>query len=350
MKRKIRHILSRKKKATVTEPLVDDRVPRITNETVAAHREEVLGKARKYIYPLQHSKHRIVIISTSLFIVLVVGFFTYCSLALYKFQSTSTFIYRVTQVIPFPLARAGGTFISYEDYLFQLRHYIHYYQSQEQVDFNSSDGKQRLSAFKQQAQLEVINNAYVKKLAAQHNITVSDAEVNDEITIVRNQNLLGNSDKVFADVIKEYWGWSVDDFKHSLRQEILAQKVVSALDTQTHDRAQVALQQLKSGVDFATVVKQYSDDTSTKNNGGEYSGLINQSNRDLPAVTTAALFKLQPGQVSDIINTGFSLEIVKNIETSGDKIRAAHIVFNFKDITTYINQLKDKQKTQVYIK
>src|SRR5665811_1430574 len=35
-------------------------VPRITNETVAEHREAVLSGARKYIYPLQHSKRRIV--------------------------------------------------------------------------------------------------------------------------------------------------------------------------------------------------------------------------------------------------------------------------------------------------
>src|ERR1039458_1937006 len=32
-------------------------VPRITNETVIDHREEALSSARKYIYPLQHSKH-----------------------------------------------------------------------------------------------------------------------------------------------------------------------------------------------------------------------------------------------------------------------------------------------------
>src|ERR1039458_4464799 len=35
-------------------------VPRITNETVIDHREEVLSSARKYIYPLQHSKHLVV--------------------------------------------------------------------------------------------------------------------------------------------------------------------------------------------------------------------------------------------------------------------------------------------------
>src|ERR1700684_2340531 len=70
-------------------------LPRITNETVAEHREEVLSSARKYIYPLSHSKRRIVLITSSLFITLFVGFFIYCVVSLYHLQSTSTFMYGV---------------------------------------------------------------------------------------------------------------------------------------------------------------------------------------------------------------------------------------------------------------
>src|SRR5690349_4509541 len=149
-------------------PMDDSGVPRITNETVAEHREEVLSSARKYIYPLQHSMHRIVLISTSIFIVLVVGFFVYCVLSLYKFNSTSTFVYRVTQVIPFPVAKAGSHWVSYENYLFELRHYIHYYQTQQKIDFTSTSGKQQLDDFRKKALQIVVNEAYVKQLAEQN--------------------------------------------------------------------------------------------------------------------------------------------------------------------------------------
>src|SRR6478735_11076746 len=43
-------------------------LPRITNETVAEHREEVLSGARKYIVPLSHSKRRIIIITSALLV------------------------------------------------------------------------------------------------------------------------------------------------------------------------------------------------------------------------------------------------------------------------------------------
>lgn len=325
-------------------------VPRITNETVAEHREEVLGSARKYIYPLQHSKHRIVIVTTTLFLLAVVGFFTYSTLALYRFQTTSTFMYRVTQVIPFPIARSGDQFVAYENYLFELRHYMHYYETQQKLDFNSKDGKDQLNEFKHRALDKVVNDAYVKRLAKEHNITVTDKDVQQQIDIVRNQNRLGGSDRVFEDVLKDYWGWSEDDFRRSLRQQLLAQKVAATLDTDTTTRANNALQELKGGADFAAVAKKYSDDTNTKDNGGEFGFQIDKANRDLAAQTTDALFKLKPGQTSEIVNIGYALEIVKTLDNTGDRVRGAHILFNFKDISDYINDQKEKKPARLYLK
>lgn len=324
--------------------------PRITTETIAAHREEVIGSARKYIYPLQHSKHRIILITASLLVASIIGFFTYCTLYLYKFQSTSGFLYRVSRVVPFPVARAGGSFVLYESYLFEVRHYTHYYQSQLKLDFRTNEGKQQLAAFKKQALDKVVNDAYIKKLAAKYNVTVTEQQINDEITVLRAQNRLGSSDKVFEDVLKDYWDWSVIDFKRSLRDQILAQNVASTLDTATTARAKQALAELKTSQDFAAVAKKYSDDANSKNNGGDI-GIVERTKRDLTAETVDALYKLKPGEYSDIINVGYSLEIVKNISTSNDgKIHAAHILFNFKDISSYLNDLKEKQKTQTYIK
>ncbi|HSW99832.1 MAG TPA: hypothetical protein VLH38_02230, partial [Patescibacteria group bacterium] len=115
MKHKIKRLLKRVPghKPEPEESLQEaiHNIPRITNETVAEHREEVLSSARKYIYPLQHSLRRIVAISTSIFAVLLLGFFVYCLLALYRFDSTSTFIYRVSQVLPFPVAHSCGQYV-----------------------------------------------------------------------------------------------------------------------------------------------------------------------------------------------------------------------------------------------
>jgi len=350
--RKLANIFPKKKLAgKELIPMATDEsgLPRITNETVAANREEVLSSARKYIYPLQHSKHKIVIISIALFITAFIVFFSYCTLALYRFKSTSGFLYGVTQVVPFPVAKAGSDFVSYENYLFELRHYVHYYQTQQQVNFSSTAGKQQLAAYKKQALDQVISDAYVKQLAKEHKISVSAQELNNEITLVRNQNRLGANEKVFEDVLRQNFGWTLNDFKRSLKQEMLAQKVAAALDTSTQNRANEALAQLQQGADFAKVAAQYSDDAATKANGGNYGTPIDQTNRDVPPQVTAALFALQPGQTSGIINTGFTLEIVKNVSAQGSQINAAHIVFTFHNINTYVNPYKAKHKAHDYI-
>lgn len=354
MKDKLKRIVAkrprRKKAPEKSLEQAIQNLPRITNETVAEHREEVLSSARKYIYPLKHSAHRVVFISVTLFIVGVVAFFTYCLLALYKFQSSSTFVYRVTQVVPFPIAKAGSRWVTYENYLFELRHYMHYYQTQQKVDFDSESGKQQLQDFRSRALSRVVDNAYIKQLAEEHKVSVSNQELDAAIALVREQNRLGSNDQVFADVLKEFWGWSVDDFKRELKQQMLAQKVVSTLDLDTHKRATEAYDRLQKGEDFAALAKQLSDDAATKENGGSYGIEIDKSDRDLAPQVIDALFKLKPGQTSGIINTGTSLEILKVNEVSGDKVRASHIMFTFKPIDTYVNPLKEKEKPRTFIR
>jgi len=324
-------------------------LPRITNETVAEHREEVLSSARKYIYPLSHSKRRVVLITVSLLITLLITFFAYCVISLYRLQATSTFMYGVTQVVPFPVAKAGSSWVSYESYLFELRHTMHYYQTQQSEDFTDKNGRRHLAQLKKQALQQVIDDAYVKQLAKQHHIGVSNTEVNNEIALLRSQNRLGSNDQVFRDVLSEFWGWTTEDFRRELRQQMLTQKVVAQLDTATNQRAQTALAQLQAGTDFVTLAKQISDNPSTKPNGGDYGFLIDASNRDVPPQVVDAIFKLQPGQITGVINAGNSLEIDKLLDMNGTKAHAAQIVFGFKPVTNFIGPLENKDKPHTYI-
>lgn len=325
-------------------------VPRITNDNLTEHREEVLGSARKYIYPLQQSKHRIVRVSLGLFLAALIIFFAYCGLALYKFQSTSGFIYDVTRVIPFPVAKAGKTWVSYESYLFELRRNMHYYHTQQQTDFSSKDGKTQLARLRQQAIDQVVTNAYVKQLASTNKVSVSAREVDNEVELVRSQNRLGSSDRVFHDVLNQFWGWNEDDFRRELKQQLLQQNVVAKLDSATSDRAKAALAQLQGGADFAALAGQVSDDVATKGNGGQYPNPITPTSRDIAPQVTAELFKLKAGEVSGIIDTHYTQEIVKVIDTSSNSLHAAHIQFTYRDINTYLKPLQDKQKTRHFVK
>lgn len=330
-------------------------VPQITNENIEHHREAVLKGARKYIYPLAHSKRTIVAVTLSVIIVAVIGLFVYCNLALYKFYQYNTFLYRITQVVPFPIAKAGSRYVDYENYLFELRHYVHYYVTQQQRNFAGAD-REQLVLFRKQALQTVIDDAYIKQLASANHISVSDKEVNDRLNEVRDQNRLGGNNKVFADVLRDYWGWSINDFKRSLKQEILAEKVSQQLDTADSQRAQNAIAQLNGGADFTALAKQVSDDPSAKDNGGDYGFPITKTNPNVPPEVIDVLFTLEPGQVSNAIlsspvlaNEGPSLQIVKLTGVSGDSVTAQHIVINLKDASTYAAQLQKQKPSHSYV-
>ena len=353
MKNKIKKILSKRPglRKNAEESLVQaiQTLPRITNETVAEHREQVLGRARKYIYPLQHSSHRILVLSSLISSGVLILFFGYCTLALYKFNASSTFIYKITQVVPFPIAKAGPSYVAYENYLFELRRYMHYYETQQRVDFSNESGKRQLAEFRKRALQTVVSEAYVKQLAKKHNVTVSDGEVNDALALVRSQNRLSSNDKVFSDVLKDFWGWSVVDFKRELKSQMLEQKVVSVMDVNTSTRAQQALERIQKGEDFASVAKEVSDDSSTKANGGDYGFQIDRTDKDLSPQVINNLFKLKLNETSGIINTGSTLEILKVTDISGSKVRASHIMFAFRPISTYVNPLEQKNAPDQFV-
>ena len=325
-----------------------ENIPRITNETVAEHRENVLRGARKYKYPLEHSKHRIVIISTVLIAVALITFFAYSVLALYRFQSSSGFIYRVTQVIPFPVAKAGNSFVAYENYLFELRRYEHYYETQQQVNFGSKDGQRQLDSYRPQAMDEVLQDAYVKQLASQYHVSVSASDLNTEMTALQAQNQ--SSTQELADVTSKFFGWSIDDLKRELQQELLAQKVAAALDTAVQTRANNILAQLRGGADFATVAEQSSDATD-KMNGGQYADTaITTASTDVPPAVVHQLQTMQVGQVSGVIEAGSTLEIVKLTADNGGKLQASHISFNLTPIATYVAQYSKNHPSHTFIK
>jgi parvulin-like peptidyl-prolyl isomerase len=332
-----------------------ENVPKITNETIATHREEVLKGARKYIYPLQQSKRRIITITASVMVAAIIGLMVYCSLALYKFYQYNTFVYRITQVVPFPIAKAGSHYVTYENYLFELRHYVHYYESQQERNFAGAD-RQQLVTFRKQALQNVINDAYIKQLAGKAGVGVNNKEVNARLDEVRAQNRLGGNNKVFEDVLRSYWGWSINDFKRSLKQQILAEKVAAALDSTAQQKATSAVAQAKAGADFGALAKQLSDDPSAKANGGDYGFAITKTNPNLPPEVITALFSLKVGQVSDMIlaspvlaSQGPSLQIVKLTGISGNSVTAQHIVVNLKDISGDIQQLKNQKPSHAYV-
>lgn len=325
-------------------------VERVTNETVAKHRQEVLSGARRFIYPLKQSKHRIAIVSTSIIGVVLILFLLFSWHLLYRQQSIGDFAYRVSQIIPFPVAKVNGQYVRYEEYLFELRQNVHYLVNQENVDFNTAEGKAQLNGYKQQALTKVIDAAVIRQLAKDQRVSVSQQEVEEQIDLIRSSGGIGDATQTLEDTLDDFYGWDLSDLRRVIKAQLLKQKLVPIFDTTAQPEAEAVLEDIKNGADFAKAAKLHSDDEFTKDNGGKF-GYIFRSNTDIPPQIVERAFSLEKGQVAeDLVQTLFGYHIVKTIDyRSQDEALVAHILFRFEDPSVFINQRKEQIPVSRYI-
>ncbi len=92
------------------------------------------------------------------------------------------------------------------------------------------------------------------------------------------------------------------------------------------EKALQLLDSVKAGRDFSELAKKYSDDSLSAIQGG---GLGKAKRGSFVKEFEDAAFLLQPGEVSDIVETEFGYHIIKLNEKSGDFITAQHILVKF---------------------
>lgn len=111
--------------------------------------------------------------------------------------------------------------------------------------------------------------------------------------------------------------------KVTFRQIVVAPKPSPAAQAAARTRAESALAELRRGGDFATLARRYSDDPGTKDQGGDLNwvrrGLMVREFED-------ALFRLRPGQISDIVHTPFGYHIIMVERVQPAEVKARHIL------------------------
>ena len=91
--------------------------------------------------------------------------------------------------------------------------------------------------------------------------------------------------------------------------------------------AQAILDSIKAGADFATMAKKYSEDPGSAKNGGDL-GFVKRGVFYPEFESTA--FALQPGELSDIVETPVGFHIIQLLEKRGESIHTRHILIKIK--------------------
>lgn len=323
---------------------------RITNDTVAEHREKILAEGRRYKYPLQYARHKLVINAiaialAALVILLALGYWQ-----LYVVQNSSSFFYRVTRLAPLPIASVDGEMARYSDYLVNYRAAEHYLSKFDQISPDSDDGKLQLR-YKQRESLDIaIADAYARKIADQKKLSVSSKQVQAVLEAMRNA-ANGELTKETSEASSQrVLGLSSDDLRYLVENSLLRTTSAFAID----DQARTTVSQVKSELaknkdDFETVAKIVNkgqpDNVSLGN-----SGLVNMST-NFGGIRAKDIAELEKGKVSEPIKsiTTDGYYIVKVIERSDTQINFSFLHIPLKKFDQNLKELRAKGKIQEYI-
>ncbi len=315
---------------------------RITSETIDQHREHILAGGRKFKYPIQYARHKLVInailISLSAVIIaIVIGWWQ-----LYPAQNTSEFIYRVTKIIPVPVAVVDGQPVLYSDYLMKYLSSVHYIDQKEQVSLKTDSGKRQIEYIKQKSMQDAIADAYAVKLSKRLNLTVSTVELEGFLKEQRQTSDGEISEQTYDAVILDYYGWSPAEYRHVTEGKLLRQKVAYALDKDALNIINSVGSALKSAplTDFKTL-----SDNITKQSGvkTEYStsGWVPKFNQDGGLSVEAA--KLKKQDVSSVIKstTGDGYYVVRLLDINDSQVKYESIKV---PLTAFTKALADIEK------
>ncbi len=105
-------------------------------------------------------------------------------------------------------------------------------------------------------------------------------------------------------------------------------KTSSAAKAKAKVFAESILDSIKHGSDFAAMAKKYSEDPGSAAHGGDL-GFVKKG-VFYPEFESAA-FALQPGQISDVVESPVGFHIIQLIEKRGESIHCRHILIKIKN-------------------
>ncbi len=211
------------------------------------------------------------------------------------------------------------------------------YQQRLGVDFNSPSGKEMVANLRKDVIQQLVEREILLTAAAERKLTASDAEVETRIKGVKTnfpdeagfkkalaengidynafrthvaqsvlieklRDSLTKDATVSIPQAQEAFAKNEDHFK--IQEEVKASHIL----VKTEKEAKDLVAKLKGGADFAELARKHSEDTGSKDSGGDL-GFFARG-RMVPEFEQAA-FGMKPGQLSEPIKSQFGYHVIK---------------------------------------
>lgn len=227
-------------------------------------------------------------------------------------------------------------------------------------DFSTPEGQVALAEARKWVLDTRIELLLINQAAAREGVVASDADVDAAIA-----SLINDIGQVALEERLQQEGLSLEQMRQELHQEMTASRmiehVVAAIPTHaehinarhilmaTQDEADRVLAQLRAGADFAALAQRYSQDTYTRDRGGDL-GYVPRGILTAPEVETAA-FSLQSGQISDVIHSSLGYHIVQVMDRVPDQEISAENLRLLRDrnVREWLDALRKQADIEIFI-
>lgn len=246
-------------------------------------------------------------------------------------------------------ALVNGQPISSADYERQVEQVEAFFQ-EEGLDAESEEGRERLAQARRQVLEQMIDQELIRQAAAEMGISISDEELESSIVGIVEQS--GGEDGF--DESLESSGTTYDDFRQMLLDQLLSEAVyasvtasIDSVAEQVHARhillptremAEEVLARLQAGEDFAYLAREYSEDISSRETGGDM-GFFPRG--VMPAEVEEVAFGLEVGEMSGVVESQFGFHVLQVLER--DEREIAVEVFESLRQQTFMQWLEDQR-------
>ena len=323
-----------------------DKDRKTEREKVEERREEVLSRGRKFKYPVQYAKHRLVINTVIIAVVGVVLLVVAGWAALYKFQDMGDIMYRISLVLPVPVAKVDGKNVRFSDYLMTARSSLTTLDVQSAFDGREEDYGAIENGYKRQALTQAEELTYALKLGEELGVTVSDDEVTVAFDEHRKVGGADRSEESFLKVLNVNFGLSKDEYKRMLYLSLMRSKVAQAVDKEAEATAKKVEQALReNNGDFQKVKEALGDKVEFMTTGG----LIDNKNVD--GGRSGKAMTLNVGEMSGrfLSTNGDGYYFVKTIEKSETQVSYVSLYVRFTEFAKKFEEVQTAGLIKEYI-
>ncbi|MBQ6605960.1 SurA N-terminal domain-containing protein [Candidatus Saccharibacteria bacterium] len=326
-------------------------------EKVEERREEVLARGRKFKYPLQYAKHRLVVNTIVIGVVAVVLLVVIGGLALYRFQDTGDVMYRISRIIPVSVAEIDGEKVRFSDYLMILRSSLTVFKQQSGEissirtgtageDGEGNDEEAMKLEYKRTALEQAEDYVYAMKLARELGVEVTDEEVEKVFDQHRKVGGVERSEESFLKVLNSNFGYSKDEYLRMLYLLLVKSKVEEKVDDHAREiAAEVERKLAENGGDYGKVAEELKGEVDIDSTNG----LVDVKNVDGGRAVKAAELEVGANSGRFLSTNGDGYYYLRVLEKTETQVSYVSLKIPFKEFEKEVKAVREAGKVKEYI-